>query len=58
MSTDAELLADCAQTGSQAAFGELVRRHIDLVYRPGLRHTAGDAALPEEVAQAVSLRSR
>ncbi|QDU31358.1 ECF RNA polymerase sigma factor SigE [Anatilimnocola aggregata] len=47
-----KLLHDYATTGSQAAFSELVSRHIDWVYGVSLRR-AGDAATAEDVTQAV-----
>ncbi len=53
MSTDAELLRNYAQDGSENAFTELVRRHIDLVYSAALRESRGDAGLAEDISQAV-----
>ena len=49
---DMDLLQEFARHNSEAAFAELVRRHINLVYSVALRYTAspGDA---EDVAQAV-----
>src|SRR5262245_42921788 len=49
---DMDLLRDYACSGSEAAFTELVRRHINLVYSVALRHV-GIAAQAEEIAQAV-----
>src|SRR5262245_36156481 len=49
---DAELLLAYARDGSEAAFTELVKRHVDLVYGAAGRQT-GDAHLAEEVAQSV-----
>jgi len=49
---DTELLRDYARHGSEAAFAELVRRHIALVYSAAFRH-AGVAAHAEEITQAV-----
>ena len=47
-----ELLRDYYRHGSEAAFAELVRRHIHLVYSVAARHT-GVAAHAEEITQAV-----
>ena len=33
---DRQLLADCARTGSEAAFAQLVERHLGLVHSAGL----------------------
>lgn len=48
-----ELLREFARTNSEAAFDELVRRHLDLVYSAALRQSRGDAALAADVAQTV-----
>ncbi len=53
MPTDAELLRAYAAEKSEAAFGELVRRHVNLVYPIALRQCGGDAHLAEDVAQRV-----
>jgi RNA polymerase sigma factor (sigma-70 family) len=53
MRDDSTLLHDYAVSGSQAAFAELVRRHVDLVYGAAFRRTNGDAALTEEIVQQV-----
>jgi len=50
--SDIELLRDYDRQGSEAAFAELVRRHINLVYSVALRHV-GIAAHAEEITQAV-----
>jgi RNA polymerase sigma factor (sigma-70 family) len=50
--SDMELLRDYDRQGSEAAFAELVRRHINLVYSTALRHI-GIAAHAEEITQAV-----
>src|SRR5688572_22596175 len=53
MSGDAELLRRYVESGSDAAFAELVRRHLNLVYFAALRQVAGDPHRAEEIAQAV-----
>src|ERR1035438_10394139 len=50
--SDMELLRDYGRQGSEAAFAELVRRHINLVYSAALRHV-GIAVHAEEITQAV-----
>jgi RNA polymerase sigma factor (sigma-70 family) len=50
--SDMELLRDYNREGSEAAFAELVRRHINLVYSAALRYV-GIAAHAEEITQAV-----
>jgi RNA polymerase sigma factor (sigma-70 family) len=50
---DAELLARYAQSRSEPAFSELVRRHVDLVYSAALRQVGGDPHRAEEVTQMV-----
>ena len=50
---DAELLRRYAEEKSEAAFAELVRRHLDLVYSTALRQLAGDTHLAQDVAQSV-----
>jgi len=49
---DQQLLRDYAESQSDAAFAELVGRHVDFVYSAALRMVR-DAHLAEEVAQAV-----
>src|SRR4051812_10729561 len=53
MQEDGQLLQEYAREGSERAFGELVRRHIDLVYGTALRVVGGDRLLAEDVAQGV-----
>src|SRR5882724_11145781 len=53
MNDDAALLRRYAEEGSEAAFTELVRRHIDLVYGAALRRTNGDSHRAADVAQRV-----
>lgn len=53
MIPDGELLQAYAETDSEEAFAELVRRHLDLVYSAALRQVNGDVHLAQDVAQAV-----
>lgn len=53
MIEDAELLRRYVMARSQAAFAELVRRRVDLVYAVALRQVGGDAHLAEDVTQKV-----
>lgn len=53
MNDDAELLRRYAEEKSQAAFQELVERHLGLVYHAALRQCGGDAHRAEDVAQLV-----
>ncbi len=53
MTTDAELLNRYATRRDEAAFAELVRRHLDHVYSTALRLVGGDMHLAEDVAQTV-----
>ncbi len=50
---DTELLRAYAADRSEAAFAELVRRHVGPVYSFALRRVGGDAHLAEDVAQIV-----
>jgi RNA polymerase sigma factor (sigma-70 family) len=52
MNDDASLLRCYADEGSEAAFAELVRRHVDLVYGAAMRRT-GDPHRAEDVTQKV-----
>ncbi|HVU23373.1 MAG TPA: sigma-70 family RNA polymerase sigma factor [Opitutus sp.] len=53
MNDDAALLRAFAHDGSQAAFAELVRRHVGLVYAAAMRRTGGDTHVSVEVTQQV-----
>jgi RNA polymerase sigma factor (sigma-70 family) len=53
MEDDAALLRQYAETRSDHAFAELVRRHVNLVYSAALRQVGGDAHLAHDVAQLV-----
>ena len=53
MKSDGDLLRDYAETHSEDAFAELVRRHLDLVYSTALRQVNGDVPLAQDVAQTV-----
>ena len=53
---DGQLLQDYASRGSERAFGELVARHIDMVYTVALRLVRGDVHLAQDVAQTVLQR--
>jgi RNA polymerase sigma factor (sigma-70 family) len=54
MQTDHELLSQYTRSGSEEAFGELVRRHTDLVYAACLR-IVRDPHLAEDATQATFL---
>lgn len=51
---DHQLLADYARTGSEAAFAQLVERHLGLVHAAA-RRQVNDDALAADIAQAVFL---
>ncbi|HEX3728327.1 MAG TPA: sigma-70 family RNA polymerase sigma factor, partial [Opitutaceae bacterium] len=53
MPSDAELLRRYVENGSQEAFGELVRRHLSLVYHSALRRVGRNAHAADDVTQAV-----
>lgn len=50
---DAELLRRYADERSEAAFAELVRRHLDVVHSAALRQVGGNSAAAADIAQAV-----
>ncbi len=52
MTSDLDLLEKFARENSQDAFGEIVRRHLDLVYAAALRQVRSPQ-LAEEIAQSV-----
>jgi len=51
MILDCDLLRRYAETHSEDAFAELVRRHINLVYSAAMRQVNGDSHLAQDVAQ-------
>jgi RNA polymerase sigma factor (sigma-70 family) len=53
MTPDSELLRQFAKTNSEAAFAELVKRHMNLAYSAALRQVNGDAHSAKDVAQLV-----
>jgi RNA polymerase sigma factor (sigma-70 family) len=53
MTESRQLLAEYSKTGSEAAFGELVTRYINLVYSTALRLVEHDTQEAEDVAQTV-----
>src|ERR1700677_2699508 len=52
MTSDLDLLRQFTRENSQDAFGEIVRRHLDLVYSAALRQVCSPQ-LAEDVAQSV-----
>jgi RNA polymerase sigma factor (sigma-70 family) len=50
---DCDLLKAYAETKSEEAFAELVRKHIDLVFSAALRQVGGDVHLAQDVTQSV-----
>ena len=52
---DSELLRRYAENGCEAAFTDLVKRHLDLVYSAAMRQVGGDTHLAQDVAQTVFL---
>jgi RNA polymerase sigma factor (sigma-70 family) len=55
MTDDGQLLQQYTRERSESAFGELVTRHIDLVYSAALRVAGGDCHLAQDVTQTVFL---
>jgi RNA polymerase sigma factor (sigma-70 family) len=53
--TDSQLLREYAEGRSEAAFAELVRRHVDLVYSAALRMMGGEAEPAQDVTQGAFL---
>jgi len=53
MADDAYLLRQYADARSEAAFAQLVERHLSLVYHSALRQLEGDAHLAQDVTQTV-----
>jgi RNA polymerase sigma factor (sigma-70 family) len=53
MNDDATLLRRYADDRSEAAFSELVHRHVDLVYSAAVRRTGGDSHRAADVVQQV-----
>src|SRR2546430_2304208 len=53
MLDDAQLLRRYVDEKSNAAFAELVARHVDLVYSAALRQVGGGTHRAEDVAQVV-----
>ncbi len=53
MTDDGQLLQQYTRERSESAFGELVSRHIDLVYSAAVRVAGGDRHLAQDVTQGV-----
>jgi len=53
MANDNELLREYARSASEAAFAELVHRHVNMVYSAALRHFDGDVHSAQELTQLV-----
>jgi len=53
MTPESELLRLYARQGDEAAFGEIVHRHINMVYSVAWRIGGGDTPLAQDVTQSV-----
>jgi RNA polymerase sigma factor (sigma-70 family) len=53
MSDDRHLLSEYCRNGSEAAFQQLVERHLPLVYSAAMRIVNGDAHLAQDITQLV-----
>src|SRR4051812_4725764 len=53
MADDAQLLCRYAQNGSEEAFAELVRHHVDFVFGVALRQVGGNVHSAGDVTQSV-----
>jgi RNA polymerase sigma factor (sigma-70 family) len=53
MANDNELLREYARSASEAAFAELVNRHVNMVYSAALREVDGDVHSAQELTQLV-----
>jgi RNA polymerase sigma factor (sigma-70 family) len=53
MTDDGQLLQQYTRERSESAFGELVSRHVDLVYSAAVRVAGGDRHLAQDVTQGV-----
>ncbi len=51
--TDAELLQRYAESRCEAAFAELVNRHVSLVFSAAMRQVGNDAHLAQDITQSV-----
>ncbi len=56
MTESQRLLAEYAESGSEASFQELVERYVNLVYSTALRLVGGDTHWAQDVSQTVFLR--
>jgi RNA polymerase sigma factor (sigma-70 family) len=54
-SDDTKLLSDYAKNRDEAAFAQVARRHVNLVYSSALRQLGGDAHAAQDLTQAVFL---